>query len=343
MTIVRRFYCTSAQINSAAGVAIAALAVKSWSMTFDCTWAPYVQGTVVAVAPTDAGVLAAMNPRAGIRFAGTLAMQDLLTGVTVTRPVDLVVRSRPIRWSTGEMTLSVASDESLAQDLAKSADYSSWFVTNPGSGPVVTDVIRSITQLFTGDLTTVDASFGGQVVPVDGMTWGAGTSAWDFAQSVVEAASGWYYVDELRAWRLVKPGFTADASTHTISGSDYVVDVLDTVSRDDPAWGTAAAVFYDATSPAGVVASDSGISPAKWLFVHRNSKKTGGNAATSVRTNAQKRGRTLQVDAIGDITARPNQTWRVLYRGQDFTGTLQSVTLNSGTGLMSMNINVIES
>lgn len=92
--------------------------VTSGSIDLDESWAPYGQGTVV-VPFDDATFVTGIDPRNGER---ALIVGSVQPGVDDDRVFDLGVRSRDIDYEAGVATLTLASDEALAQDYAPLAD-----------------------------------------------------------------------------------------------------------------------------------------------------------------------------------------------------------------------------
>lgn len=345
----RDYQLINAQIVSRAGVPLVTLAVKSdqGSITFDRTWSPYVQATVVCAPPTAAD-LTKIDPRAGVRFLANWRQIDLETGAVVNRPLNLSVRARTRAYVVGDgevLTLTLASDESLAQDWASENGL------GPGNGLstsyCVTYALGQVWENEPGQGTfTIETGAADPTVSADA-SWVPGTAAWDYMAGLVEVAGAWLYCDEVRGWHYAPPLFTADTTTHAITDTDHIVDVQDVIDRADPTFGNYAVVSYlDSTSSTGNTYVGAGpvVVPRKTLVVARNRKKPStGNAATGIRASAIKRGRSLTVNALAEIAARPNQTWATTFQGVAWTGALQGVTFDFTTGLMSMKLNVNES
>jgi hypothetical protein len=103
------------------------LDVKSGTLALDDGWAPYVQGSLVCFAPEQASI-ELMNPLAtgGVRVSVTTT-QNFGTGTewnpvartAVTRTFNLALRSVEVDHNSGELTMSLESDEALLRDYAK--------------------------------------------------------------------------------------------------------------------------------------------------------------------------------------------------------------------------------
>jgi hypothetical protein len=103
-----------------------ALSVKSTTLTLDDSWSPYAQATLVCYAPSIE-VLEALDPRKGLRVAVTFVQRwgdengdwnSFGYRAPIVRTFDLSLRERAVDKQTGEMTLTLASDEALLLDYA---------------------------------------------------------------------------------------------------------------------------------------------------------------------------------------------------------------------------------
>lgn len=124
MTLTQNAYTDS---SAPVAVSEAMLDVKSGTLTLDDSWAPYGQGSVVCYAPGQL-VIEAINPLAtgGLRVSATIT-HTFGTGTEwnniardpVTRTFNLALRVIEVDHNTGEMTLTLESDEALLRDFAK--------------------------------------------------------------------------------------------------------------------------------------------------------------------------------------------------------------------------------
>jgi hypothetical protein len=102
------------------------LSVKSTSITLDDSWSPYAQATLVCYAPSIE-ILEALDPRKGLRVKVTVVQRwgdengdwnSFGYRAPVVRTFDFSLRERAVDKQTGEMTLTLASDEALLLDYA---------------------------------------------------------------------------------------------------------------------------------------------------------------------------------------------------------------------------------
>lgn len=323
-----------------------ALRAKRATVTFDATWAPYIQGTLVCRGLTAAEAIAA-DPRLalGVKFQ---LEQSYGTAAKQTLPLAAWLRTRSLDVAGNETTLTFASVESVMQDGdAKSQTYTA----------NTTDVAMINQALFNmrwdaaltgkpypiGDVVTVGGLAAATIAAADA-GWPIGTDVWTAASRAVEQFGYRLYGDETgTVLQRSSATYSPDTSVHLITGTDRVLRVTDTISRDSTRWADRVTVYYKNGTSYTTEAARTVTRPQKAFIINRSDRNppTSGptpNQAAFDRMNA--RGRQLQVAAIADLTCRPNQTYRVQYRGYDWTGTVQSVTFTYPDGLMDMTLNI---
>lgn len=313
------------------------LAVRDLSVTLDKSWAPYCQAQLTLQTPGAANILG-IEPRQGLRTRFTMGMDDL-QGNVFSFPFDLALRSRSLDWAAGTATLTATSDEALWQDFASA--------TSGGAQPNT----RAAAQTVAGVLGYDDGArylevAGAPSVANDVDTiWAPGTTAWDYASQQAESGGAWLYSDERGVFRYAPQTYSPDTTLRTFDDK-VVINVVDSVSRDDGTWANYAVVVFqpDEGTTSYVDNGAGGTDPRRAIVVTRPFKKpTGTTAAATIRTKAQKRGRSLTVTAIADIRCRPNQPALVSYQGQSFNGTIRAVTFSLPAGTMTATVDVIES
>lgn len=318
------------------------LQVKSAQLSYDRTWSPYIQGTLVCKA-LDAAGATATDPRLGrvVRLTWT----HTYNGVTTSIPLTAWLRTRVNDRFSDTATLTFASVESIMQDYAEpdafvnqTTDLDYQLVSH-----VLTDMRWTTSSSYPSTLLNVeftDPSAADANIPPANGGWNAGSTAWSIIQSVGEVAGLWYRGTESGlSLARCKPGYSADTSTHLITGTDRVISATDTVSRDSADWANQVVLSWPTTADYGTSGSTTG--PWKSYIENRTGKaRTGGAAPMAVRMS--KRGRTVDVRAITDLACRPNMTYRVKYRGDDWTGTVQAVAFSHPEGVMNMKLNVTE-
>lgn len=350
--VVRRFDLLNPHLSRKDGSQGFAVGVERLTVGFDRTWAPYVQTQLQLMAP-DPGALAAIDPRTGFRCRFTLRQQDL-QGAILEVPFDLAYRSRDVDWVPGTATAAASSDEALWQDYADgTAGSGGGYPANEGGisevasvfGLVLgTEYIRRAQAPQVALNGAVDAN-----APVSGPGtddyWAPGVTGWDYASQLAELSGAWLYADELGVFRFAEQGYAPDTTRRYFTETTNLIGVVDTVSRDDPAWANYAVLGF--TPPNGnsttYASSSAGLTPRKTITLARPRKKpTNGNPATAVRTKAQAAGRRLTLTAVADLACRPNQPATANYRGQSFSGTLESVAFSFPEGTMQAVLSVVE-
>jgi len=219
-----------------------------------------------------------------------------------TRPLNLGIRERRIDQPQATLTLLLASDEAMLQDLAPA-----------GTAPVtlgltsVRDTVEYVLDMIGATLT---AGTEDDTVEVDSTIWEPDVTGWDFLESIIQKSGLRLWCDESRAWRLddaveVLPGTLALSYQGTMTAAS------DTLSRNSDGWCDAVVVKYEWTEPDGTrqVAYDSATAVgggSKVLTVsHRDTRYPGPGAAANILRHQANRGRTVEVDAVSDYAATP--------------------------------------
>lgn len=339
LSLARRFRVDQGVVVDAAGANPRPLKLTGVSVALDASWSPYIQATVTA-SPPSAADLTAIDPRAGGRLRCRLRAFDA-AGVQVgaSWSLDLGLRTRRRTFSRRGPTfqLDAATDEAKMQDYYSATPYVlSGFTAN--ASDFVTSAMSEMGYPL-GSLVYINGWPDVLVAAADAVRTPE-TSYWDYCSQLAETAGARFFFDENNVPTWAQPTWTPTPGTSDLVGI-YQVD--DEVSRDNPAWGNYALVQYTGNSPAQFAASDGGLLPRKGIVVSRaRNKPANGNAATKVRTTAQARGRNLTVQAVADLTVRPNQLRRAAYQGQLWTGRVQSVRFDLPAGTMTVVLNVIE-
>lgn len=265
-------------------------------VSLDEAWAPYGRATLTAAAP-DLATLTAINPRTGTR--GTLRLAG--------RTFDLGVRSRTINHDEGTLTLELATDEALLQDYARVATtvYAPGYTTARAAAAYALAQIGATLTAGTADATIDPAS----------SQWAPGTTAWDYLDTIVQAAGLRLWCDERRVWRLDASGDLASGDIElTYTGN--LTSGADTISRD-AAWYDAVVIVYSWVDTTGAqktsyeTASVAGFS--KVLTVTRDTPPPrNGAAARLLAWCRQGKARSLTLSAVSDYSLTPTQTCTVL-------------------------------
>lgn len=323
------------------------LRVKRVNLTFDRTWSPYLQGTIVCALQTAAEAKAT-DPRSGLNLVKFRAAQADDGAAAVYTDYAVWLRQRSSDPIAGETTLEVASIESLMQDHVDggSQSYSDNQQDTTILGHVLNrmPIFRSAIAFATYSNPTGAAAF---TVAAADAGWDTGTSVWDAANTMESAGGLWLRGDtDGTVLYRVPADYSADSRVRSLTGSDRIISVVDTVNRDSPDWANT--VFITYTYNKGTQSTiDYGASgnPVvyKSVSLTRNGRKVANGEAAARAARMAKRGRSLQVTAILDLACRPNQTWYVKYGEYAWTGVIRTVTFRYPDGLMDLTFDVIES
>jgi hypothetical protein len=244
------------------------------------------------------------------------------TGVVlppVTRRFDVHVRSRTTDLVTGELRLTVASDEQLMQD------YAQLFATP--STPA-TNTVRDAVALVLAYTVPGAVLPAGPDAPIDpaAAPWGPGVYGWDYLSPLVTAAELRLWCDESRVWHLDVP-FTGTGGTLALAAATNLVRATEDMSRDGD-WYAAVYVSWQTTTEAGTgkpltPGAAAGRLRGRTLAVrYPDTPYPAGltpspmDTARALLTRAQTRGRVLTLDALSDYTATPGQAVTVTVPGR---------------------------
>jgi len=291
------------------------------SVTLDDGWAPYIQAEVTCAKPS-ADVLEALDPRGGARVVLTSSRGG---GDEFT--ADLGVRSRVV--ADGVLTLTLASDEAIAQDVSVVFDW--------GGGPELTladQVDRFLWHL--GGAALVDHDYD---VPREGDTWVfrlPGMNVWETLEPVVQQAGRRLYNDEERLWRLV-PASRNDPTVQVWLGREAVITELeDSIDLDADLWADAVVIRYEWTDLAGERQQATDVAPANYdgngltrvRVLDYESPYPGPGAAQHVLNRAQAQGHQLVPEAVNQYQARPGARVIVVRPDGWMAGFISAVTFS---------------
>lgn len=265
------------------------------------------------------------------------------------RVFDLGIRSRTIT-PDNTLTISLASDEAILQDIAPVAGppvndegpIGSGRIEGGSLGFVVTTILESIFTSPNIALITADANLTAFVdgpyspgFPTSGIAWPAGVTAWDFLDTFVQIAGARLWCDESRVWHVtVAPDNTSDSIA--IAASDNLTDFADEVSRDGE-WFDAVVIRYKWTKTNGApgIGYDNAIlTPGDWsktyvvdrdLGTQSNSFYPPAGAAALLLSQVGALGRRIDLTAVNDFAASPGAALTATLPGGTLTGRLASV------------------
>lgn len=315
--------------NLEATVGATTLSVLSASMTMDETWVPYIQAELTVVAPADPSVL---DPRNNARVELTWTATPLGAALpTQTLTADLGVR----RWrlgDDGELILSLASDEALAQDYALGSAQES------GTFPTVFEFVDAFLS-FIG--AGVAAGYDNAFLDEPFQYMKAGDVLWSALNPVVQQTGLRLYCDESRSWRL-KVAPENSTQMFTIIGRDVTISQEASISRDDDLWADSVVVLYQWTDLTGNTHSDydsatDSFPPTKTLVIEHKTAYPGAGAARQILNRAQGLGQNLLARVVSDYSVRPGQQFATLDRdGVIYTGHIRAVSWNLDDDTMTI-------
>lgn len=286
-------------------------------------------------------------------------------GVTTrpfSRSFDLGIRSR-IVGVENTLTLTLASDEALMQDIAPLMGPGGDSGL-PGVGGGVLNATTfeeaipailaaalptaTITEFTaTGDISQFVEPWGIPGTPPNGIPWPAGQSAWAFASMLTDIVGARLWCDESRLWHVT--ALAPDKSTAVaVAAGVNMTGYSDTVSRDAD-WYDAVVITYTWTTPSGASSFTTDNTPdaptpfSRVYDVQRDlgKRKSGflpaDGAAAALLAQVSNLGRTIPIEAINNFQADPGATLAVtLPDATALTGRIQSVTWDIGTREMSL-------
>lgn len=228
-------------------------------------------------------------------------------GLTQSRELDLMLRTREIDWLAGTMTLDCASDEMLLQDLAR------YDVSTSDQRPPNTTSLRMLVQWVLNLIGTslAPSSVDDAVIDSAAVIWNLGESAWSFLDAFVRTNALRLYCNELRQWQLGPP-VTGASGTLPLSSVTSLRDVL---SREDSAYGNGAVVVYEWTDTLGARQRQYQFAfvpgtPAPKIVTQKFTTPNPNLAAapaSALLTRSVTRGRDVQIEALSDYRADPGQ------------------------------------
>jgi hypothetical protein len=242
MSLVRRFELSGVQCVDVSGGSARYPQIDQATIRFDATWAPYIQATLSGPPPSDSD-LTAIDPRDGWAIRFDVKEYDE-TGAQLgsTLHCELGIRTRDRTFADQpRMTITAASAEARLQDFADGIAY------DPSGHASPATIFAGTTVTAAGLSMTVVAGAPDATVQGEDAVYDAGMSYWTYVSGLAEAAGGRIWVDETNTMRWSSPTWVADTSMHYLTAG--IIEVTDTVSRDDPAWANFAVVTYTKNDP----------------------------------------------------------------------------------------------
>lgn len=288
------------------------LTVTGGRVTIDESWSPYIQArlTLIDVDATtyeDLDPRVTPNPAVTITLESTFGAWNAFSRDDTEFTAELQVRARTRDSRTGEVTITLESDEARAQDY-KQLDPAGGIDFFPAPWDLlVNDLLDSIGKTLTSYPDDLDAYS-------PGWYWETGQSLWDAPEAALQQAGLRLYADEAGDWHLVHnpvndeavitlspdPGdnITELESEITLNGSDAYADAVVVVYRwtdnlgvsqvemdvaQEPSWSNALTIEYD------------------------NVQYPGSGAAARILARQLLLGQTKPVTAISNYDVRPGK------------------------------------
>lgn len=323
-----------------AGTALAPRPVDGGSLTLDESWSPYVQGSLTfTLDATTADAIdpradARMLVRCSAQFGEPFTLAEITSGAGSTtaawtadlagaplaawtgehgrpynafgmrasraRRFDLGVRDRVVDHQAGTITVQLASDEALLQDVALVATAP----RSPASATVRAAVTLALSEIGAVLEPGVDD---GPVEP-DAAAWQPGETGWDYVRPLVDSAGLRLFCDEQRRWHLVQP--LAPTGGALMLSPTNTMQLQDQIARD-VGWYDAVVVVYRWRDSSGVdrtvydVATTPGYTKVRTVEIAR--PWPGNGAARAMLARSSGRGRVLAATGVSDYGAEPGQ------------------------------------
>ncbi|PVE76098.1 hypothetical protein [Microbacterium testaceum] len=172
----------------------------------------------------------------------------------------------------------------------------------------------------------------------DLLVWRAGESAWDFLETLKNAAGLRLFCDEQRRWWLVDgaewdvPGRVSVRANNTIEGTD-IVDA----AGDSAAQGVIARFSWRDTEGNQKTKDDVAGNAGRALLVEFDRPYPGPGTAAAILSRRAGQGRTQDVTILSDLSVTPGQEISITLPGtENQLGTLQSAQFDLANGSMRL-------
>jgi hypothetical protein len=254
---------------------------------------------------------------------------------------DLGLRSISYDYISKEATLTLASDEALAQDVYGFG--SPTVVLEEYTARATINIILNALGAILEPGTAIGFTSGITSFKIPLYRDNVGTTPWDFIVSLANIFNFKIYCDELRRWYLVQD--TTVSGNLELKDNDNITDFQKIISRENP-WYNEAIIEYE--DPSGTKTIDAYrapmVGPTKTLYIKKdNTFFPGTGGAQALVERAVTRGETYSVEAINNFNARPRQELIVDITGEPVkTGIVQSITWSLPSARMSVDIRNLE-
>ena len=249
------------------------------------------------------------------------------------RPFDLTIRSRNVDINNATISLDLASDEALLQDIA--------LVQNINFSPATTDLRTIIKGVLARIGDALEPGTLTHTVTADAAIWTPGQTAWDYLEPMVQEAGFRLYCDELRNWHLVddtdvNPGLVE------LFGNETITEASEVITRDNEDWFDSVVIKYTFVNGAGVTiesydtAAVEGFQKTK--FLEHNTLSPGAGAAQRILDRALARGRQKDISSVSNYRVTPSTACTIYITGYPTEyGLVRSVSWNFPGDVMTVN------
>lgn len=337
------------------------LGLREGQLTFDESWSPYIQGSILCPLPADPTDLEPLDPRLGARlevrvqrdFGDTWSNADFTAAHTApTSNADLTAAYGG--WTNAQITaqffkpwnpFGVRESQFLTADLgirSRRIDHADKTVAFDLASDEA--LLQDVTLLaeepysLAADTTGralvnfVLAEIGAELEPgtfdfvidADATQWLPGVDAYRYLQPVLEANAARLWCDERRRWWLTeREPSTIGHLTLSSGDNGNLVAADDTIDRDGAEWFGSVVIRYRWVDSEGAThqAWDTAGTEYPTLSLDREQPYPGPGAAAAMLDRARGRGRVLNERAVSDYNARP---------GQSFTASLPGTPVQTG-------------
>lgn len=269
------------------------------------------------------------------------AMSDFLHSSGTFNPepstifdADLGVRAITYDYVSKQATISLASDEALAQDVHGYGD--DVMVTYYDLRSLINEALSFIfAELEPG---TVNESYP-LGYNLEKYEVNVPNTLWDFIETLTTAAGFRVYCDEQRRWYLIATASTSGSLV--LDDTDNITAFQKTISRETQ-WYNQAVIQYD-TPTEGTIFDEyyaTGTGALRTLYVKKeNMTFPGMGAAQAIIERSLTRGEIYSIEAIANFDARPRQTLTVDITGEPIkSGIVQSISWALPSARMSVDI-----
>lgn len=220
------------------------------------------------------------------------------------------LRAVEVDYSSGVITLNVASEDALLQDSAwLYSTYSPSGISpiTPAGGSVV-PIVQEVLSWIGRPLDVFNAAFYETNRTAEQRKIAPGRTYWDYLSALLGSLK--VYCNRGGIWKLVDPDLETSSVTLNLHKDSNLITASQVVDRDAGDWYTAAIITWRDTTVSPAVDTldvyQSAYTPIKVYTETIDKPYPGYSLAKSRMLAAVRRSRVIQVTAVADITAEPD-------------------------------------